>query len=50
MNNHVGRQVWEFDPGLGLPEQREEIERAREMFSKHWFKKKHSVDLIMRIQ
>ena len=50
MNNHVGRQVWEFDPDLGLPEQREEIERAHEMFSKHWFEKKHSVDLIIHIQ
>ncbi|RVW69142.1 Cycloartenol synthase 2 [Vitis vinifera] len=49
-NNHVGRQVWEFDPDLGSPEQREEIERARETFSKHRFEKKHSADLIMRIQ
>ncbi|XP_077238616.1 cycloartenol synthase 1 [Tasmannia lanceolata] len=50
LNNHVGRQVWEFDPKLGTPEERMEIEKARESFSKLRFEKKHSSDLLMRLQ
>ena len=50
LNGHVGRQVWEFDPKLGSPEQLAEIEAARENFTKNRFHKKHSSDLIMRIQ
>ncbi|KAI4351132.1 hypothetical protein L6164_005515 [Bauhinia variegata] len=50
LNNHVGRQVWEFDPKLGTPEELMEIERARENFSKNRFQQKHSSDLLMRIQ
>lgn len=50
VNNHVGRQVWEFDPKPGSPEEIMEIERARETFHKNRFHKKHSSDLIMRIQ
>lgn len=50
LNNHVGRQVWEFDPKLGSPEELAEIERARESFSESRFEKKHSSDLLMRIQ
>ena len=49
-NNHVGRQIWEFDPDLGSPEEQAEIERVRETFSEHRFEKKHSADLMMRIQ
>ena len=50
LNDHVGRQVWEFDPKLGSPEQLAEIEAARENFTENRFHKKHSSDLIMRIQ
>ncbi|XP_010244585.1 PREDICTED: cycloartenol synthase 2 isoform X1 [Nelumbo nucifera] len=49
-NNHVGRQVWEFDPKLGTPEEIMEVEKAREGFQKRRFEKKHSSDLLMRIQ
>ncbi|KMT11522.1 hypothetical protein BVRB_5g108410 [Beta vulgaris subsp. vulgaris] len=49
-NNHVGRQIWEFDPELGTPEQIREVEEARENFRKHRFEQKHSSDLLMRIQ
>ena len=34
-DNHVGRQIWEFDPDLGSPEEQAEIERVRETFSEH---------------
>lgn len=50
LNNHVGRQVWEFDPSLGSAVDLAEIESARQNFSNHRFQKKHSADLIMRLQ
>ncbi|KAH7671929.1 Cycloartenol synthase protein [Dioscorea alata] len=49
-NNHVGRQVWEFDPNLGSPEELAEVEKAREAFHQHRFEMKHSSDLLMRLQ
>lgn len=49
-NNHTGRQVWEFDPKLGSPEELAEIEKVREYFRDNRFSKKHSSDLLMRIQ
>ncbi|KAJ8471616.1 hypothetical protein OPV22_025959 [Ensete ventricosum] len=49
-NNHIGRQVWEFDPSLGTPEEIAEVERVREEFRKNRFEKKHSSDLLMRLQ
>ncbi|XP_057979064.1 cycloartenol synthase 2 [Malania oleifera] len=49
-NNHVGRQVWEFDPKLGSPEELAQVEKARETFANNRFRQKHSSDLLMRIQ
>ncbi|KAF9616602.1 hypothetical protein IFM89_030771 [Coptis chinensis] len=49
-NNHAGRQVWEFDPDLGRPEELMEVEKAREGYRNHRFEKKHSSDLLMRFQ
>ncbi|CAI0455220.1 unnamed protein product [Linum tenue] len=49
-NDHVGRQVWEFDPKLGSPEELAEIEQVRQDFYKNRFHKKHSSDLLMRKQ
>nr|UTE10696.1 cycloartenol synthase [Calotropis procera] len=51
VNGHVGRQFWEFDPNLNpSPEELAEIEKAREEFRINRFEKKHSADLMMRIQ
>ncbi|KAK7363944.1 hypothetical protein VNO80_12222 [Phaseolus coccineus] len=50
VNNHMGRQFWEFDPQLGSEEERAEVERVRQEFNKNRFKYKHSSDLLMRLQ
>ncbi|KAL3522942.1 hypothetical protein ACH5RR_015776 [Cinchona calisaya] len=51
-NNFVGRQIWEYDPNGGTPEEREEFEKAREEFRNS--RKKNGVrpcgDLLMRMQ
>nr|ABX75046.1 cycloartenol synthase 1 [Polygala tenuifolia] len=51
-NDHIGRQVWEFDNELevGSTQQLEEIENARKLFYENRFQNKHSSDLLMRIQ
>ncbi|XP_058113464.1 cycloartenol synthase 2-like [Magnolia sinica] len=50
LNKHVGRQVWEFDPKAGSKEELIEVEKVREGFSNLRFEKKHSSDLLMRMQ
>lgn len=50
LNNHLGRQVWEFYPELGTPEELQQIQDARDAFFNHRFQKQHSSDLLMRIQ
>lgn len=50
VNNHIGRQYWEFDPNLGTPEELAEVENARDAFKKNRFEAKQSSDLLMRLQ
>ncbi|CAK9166812.1 unnamed protein product, partial [Ilex paraguariensis] len=50
-NNFVGRQVWEFDPQAGTLEEREEVEKAREVYRKNRKQGVHACgDLLSRIQ
>ncbi|XP_073116803.1 cycloartenol synthase isoform X1 [Elaeis guineensis] len=49
-NNHVGRQLWEFEPNMGTVEQIAAVEKARELFREHRFEMKHSADLLMQLQ
>ena len=49
-NDHIGRQIWEFDPTLGSVEELAEIEKLRKTFRDNRFEKKHSADLLMRTQ
>jgi hypothetical protein len=50
LNNHLGRQVWEFHPDLGTQEEHQQIDDARRDFWERRFEKRHSSDLLMRIQ
>ncbi|XP_019261522.1 PREDICTED: beta-amyrin synthase-like [Nicotiana attenuata] len=49
-NNYVGRQIWAFDPNAGSPEERAEIEEARQHFWNNRYKIKPSGDLLWRMQ
>ncbi|XP_044488661.1 beta-amyrin synthase-like [Mangifera indica] len=49
-NNFVGRQTWEFDPEAGTPEERAEVEAARQKFYKNRFQVKPSGDILWRMQ
>ncbi|XP_020221338.2 cycloartenol synthase [Cajanus cajan] len=50
MNNHMGRQFWEFDPHLGNQQDRAQVDQLRQQFNTNRFKYKHSSDLLMRLQ
>ncbi|KAL5769098.1 hypothetical protein ACOSQ2_015881 [Xanthoceras sorbifolium] len=50
VNNHVGRQFWEFDTNLGTLQEREKVEQLRTHFTNNRFLTKHTSDLLMRLQ
>ncbi|KAJ8558471.1 hypothetical protein K7X08_005237 [Anisodus acutangulus] len=50
LNCHIGRQLWDFEPNLGSPEDLAEIEKFRAEFHNNRFETKHSSDLLMRYQ
>ncbi|KAL8153522.1 hypothetical protein V2J09_011282 [Rumex salicifolius] len=50
VNNHVGRQHWEFDPDAGTLDERAEVDRLRLHFKSNRFLNKQSSDALMRMQ
>lgn len=50
VNNHIGRQYWEFDPNIGTPQERAQVDMARHEFHKNRFQAKQSSDLLLRLQ
>ncbi|KAM7524999.1 hypothetical protein LguiA_014901 [Lonicera macranthoides] len=50
-NNFVGRQIWEFEPDGGTPQEREEVEKVREFFRNNRRQGVHPCgDMLMRMQ
>ncbi|KAL8479832.1 hypothetical protein ACS0TY_026688 [Phlomoides rotata] len=50
-NNFVGRQIWEFHPNAGTPEEQEAFNTARQEWKRNRIKGyRCSADLFMRIQ
>ncbi|GKV26802.1 hypothetical protein SLEP1_g36036 [Rubroshorea leprosula] len=49
-NNYVGRQTWEFDPDAGTPEERAQVEEARQNFYRNRRQVKPCSDLLWRMQ
>nr|BBE49396.1 cycloartenol synthase [Polystichum fibrilloso-paleaceum (nom. illeg.)] len=50
LNEHMGRQTWHFEPDSGSHADRLAIDKARKDFTENRFLKKHSADLLMRMQ
>ncbi|KAF7150382.1 hypothetical protein RHSIM_Rhsim02G0210200 [Rhododendron simsii] len=50
INNFVGRQIWEFDPDAGTPEEREAVEKARDDYQKNKSRVRAGGDVLMRLQ
>ncbi|XP_058209721.1 beta-amyrin synthase-like [Rhododendron vialii] len=49
-NNFVGRQIWEFDPDYGTPEERAQVENARQLFTLNRSRVKPNADLLLQFQ
>ncbi|OAP03634.1 LAS1 [Arabidopsis thaliana] len=50
VNQHVGRQFWEYDNQFGTSEERHHINHLRSNFTLNRFSSKHSSDLLYRFQ
>lgn len=49
-NNYVGRQIWEFDPSYGSPEEKAEVQEAQNHFWENRYKVKPSGDVLWQMQ
>ncbi|XP_057453971.1 beta-amyrin synthase-like [Lotus japonicus] len=50
INNFVGRQTWEYDPDAGTPEERAQVEEARQDFYNNRYEVKTCGDRLWRFQ
>jgi cycloartenol synthase len=50
LNNFQGRQVWNYDADAGTPEEKEQVESARKLFTRNRHTQKHSSDELLRLQ
>ncbi|KAL6746722.1 cycloartenol synthase [Haematococcus lacustris] len=50
LNQHQGRQTWEFDPSAGTPGDRSRVEELRAIFTKNRHTQRHSSDELLRLQ
>ncbi|KAM7519436.1 hypothetical protein LguiB_018398 [Lonicera macranthoides] len=50
INNFVGRQIWEFEEDEGRQEERDMVEKARELYHQNRFQVKPSSDILMQTQ
>lgn len=50
VNNHQGRQTWEFDPKAGNPALINKVEELRAHFTANRHTQKHSSDELLRLQ
>nr|QBZ67934.1 euphol/tirucallol synthase [Euphorbia grantii] len=49
-NNFVGRQIWKFYPDIGTPDELQQIESARENYTRNRFQVKASSDVLKNLQ
>ena len=49
-NNFLGRQIFEFDPNAGTPEEKAQVEEARQNFYRNRYKVRPCSDHIWRLQ
>ena len=50
LNEHIGRQTWEWDPAAGTQEDRDKVEQLRAAFAGSKDTQKHSSDELLRLQ
>jgi len=50
LNEHIGRQTWEWDPDAGTQEDRDKAEQLRAAFVASKDTQKHSSDELLRLQ